>query len=229
MKLWILLQSRIGSSRLPGKALLPLGTRTLTGQCLEALNEVPGARRVLVTEADSAQALAAEAEPAGWALFTGPRDDVLARFAQALDRQGADDRDLLLRATGDNPLVDPAQARALADWVQAEGLDYGAWDGPPLGTGVEAVRVGALRRAAAEAVQPYEREHVTPYIYRHPERFAQSRRPAPAAWTFPGRVTVDTQSDYDYIKALYADLYQGRPLHTEELIPWLARHPHPAL
>jgi spore coat polysaccharide biosynthesis protein SpsF len=63
---------------------------------------------------------------------------------------------------------------------------------------------------------------VTPYLYRHPERFRVGEPPCPARWHLPeARVTLDTAEDYERLRALFAELYRGEPLETEELVAWL--------
>jgi len=87
---------------------------------------------------------------------------------------------------------------------------------------VEVIEAGALAEAGAAARDPYEREHVTPYLYRHPERFGVGEPACPAAWRLPETpVTLDTAADYELLQAVFRDLYRGEPIETEELIRWL--------
>ena len=223
MKTGVFLQVRLDSQRLPRKALKVLQGKTVTEHCLEALSRVEADCRVLVTEPDSAPALEPLARRLNWQLFVGSKDHVLDRFVSAGRHFPCD---WILRATGDNPLVSAAAARAVLDRTREEEGDYGAMTGPPVGTGVEVLRRAALERAWESGPDAYEREHVSPYLYRRPETFRILRFPCPPDWAAPeARVTLDTPEDWWYLEALFHDLYRGGPIELEALIPWLLTHP----
>ena len=200
----IVLQARIDSSRLPGKSLLPLGGKPLIFRVMEALNRVPAALRVLACPEDAADAFAPLAAEAGFTLFTGPKDDVLARYCLALRRFGIR---YAIRATGDNPFVFADAAAAINAEAMALGADYGGYSGLPLGAGVEAISANALLRAEAEAASAHDREHVCPYLYTHPALFRLHRPLAPLRWQGADiRLTVDTAQDYERAQNLFAAL-----------------------
>ena len=207
----LVLQARLDSSRLPQKALLPLGGRSLIFRVMEALSSVPCGSKILACPEDSAAAFAPLAEEAGFTLVTGPRDDVLARYCLAIRQRGAE---RIIRATGDNPFVFTDAAVALNGEAEALGADYAGYSGLPCGAGVESVSSEALLRAEREAGSQAEREHVCPYLYGHPELFLLHRPLAPLRWQGPDvRVTVDTREDYERAIALYGYLL---PLPREE-------------
>jgi len=219
----VVLQARLGSTRLPGKALLPLGDSTLAGQAMRRLALVPADLRVLATDAASADRLGPAAASEGFDVLVGPAEDVLARYCLAVRRYGID---LVVRATGDNPLVSHELARLLLERRAAapagERPDYAGYLGMPTGMGVELVAAEALLRAAAEASSPREREHVCPYLYEHPEAFSIDRPEAPAEYLLPeGSVTVDTAADYERARSIYADLYCGEPIPSLAVMAWL--------
>ncbi len=219
----IVVQVRLGSTRLPGKALLPLGGASLTDQVLARLALVPGAAHILATDEASSGALAPIASRHGFDLLVGSPEDVLARYCQAIRTFGLQ---RVLRATGDNPLVSHEAARLLIERGNGNPADYATFTGLPLGMGVELVAAGALLRAEAEARLPGEREHVCPYLYAHPELFSLDKVPGPEPFLMPeARVTVDTPADYEAVKAIYADLYSGQPIPTKKVLEWLAGHP----
>ncbi|MGO8695947.1 MAG: cytidylyltransferase domain-containing protein [Rectinemataceae bacterium] len=220
----VVVQCRLGSTRLPGKALLPLGGATLTDQVLRRLGTLPVDGLVLATDEKSAEALDPIALRNGFELLVGPAEDVLARYCLAVRRYGMD---LVLRATGDNPLVSVELAKLLLERRAAyprgaRTPDYSAFVGMPLGMGIEAVSARALLRAEAEALQAAEREHVCPYLYNHPELFAIDRGEAPMTYRIPdARLTVDTAADYDTVLRAYGALYDGKPIADEALLAWL--------
>jgi len=219
----IVLQARLGSTRLPAKALLPLGDGTVVGQAMRRLRLVPADLRVLATDEASEARLRPEAEREGFELLVGPAEDVLGRYCLAVRRYGLD---LVLRATGDNPLVSPELAVRLierrAGRPEAAKSDYSGYVGMPAGLGVELVSARALLRAEAEASSARDREHVCPYLYEHPELFSIDRPEAPPEYLLPeARVTVDTTADYELMRSVYSDLYTGLPIPSLAVMSWL--------
>lgn len=208
-----LIQARLGSSRLPGKSQLPLPL-SATGAEHTILGHVVGrARRaasvsaivVATTTQPLDDPLAALASQLDVGVFRGDEQDVLGRFAGALAQAGP--TDTVVRLTADNPAIDPALLDAAVAHHLTTGADYTHTTGLPLGTNLEVLSAAALLRAHHEARQPDEREHVTPYLRRHPELFrletlALAVPPAVAAL----RLTVDYPSDYAFVSLLFNEL-----------------------
>jgi spore coat polysaccharide biosynthesis protein SpsF len=186
---------------------------------MEALKRIRADLHVLACAGDCAESFAGLAEEAGFVLFPGPREDVLARYCMAI-RHFHIDR--LIRATGDNPFVFADAAWALNAEASFLKADYAGYGGLPCGAGVESVSAEALLRAGAGAESPFDREHVCPYLYRHDDMFLLHRPLAPVPWRAPAlRVTVDTAADFREAQALYEKLsvggcgegrYQGRTI-----------------
>lgn len=215
----VVVQVRLGSTRLPRKALLPLGGATMTDQVLARLAFIPADFHILATDEASTPELAPIARRHGFELLTGPAEDVLARYCLAIRRFGLE---LVIRATGDNPLVSHELAILLLERGAESRAQYTAFSGTALGMGVELVEARALLRAEAEATAAREREHVCPYLYDHPEIFRILRPEVPRAFSFPeGRVTVDTFEDYEAVLSIYGALYDGRPIPTERVLSHL--------
>jgi spore coat polysaccharide biosynthesis protein SpsF (cytidylyltransferase family) len=195
----IILQARMASTRLPGKALASIGARTLIGHCLTRLRMGAAAPLMLATtinrEDDVLVALAAEY---GVPTFRGPADDVLSRYVLAAQSVGAR---FVVRATGDNPAVDIAGPDRVLAALRSTRADHVIEDGLPYGGAVEGVTVDALVRASGVATNAADREHVTPLIRRDRSRFTAVQIPAPAALRRPGvRVTVDTSDDLAFMQ-----------------------------
>jgi len=206
-KVGIVLQARLDSVRLPGKSMLPLGGRPLVLRVMETLRRVPAEVRVLACPEDAVAAFRPLTEAAGFRLFAGPKDDVLARYCLAA-REFALTH--VIRATGDNPFLFADAAADIASRMLALGVDYAGFSGLPLGAGVEAVTAAALFAAEANARLDAEREHVCPYLYGHPEIFRVHRVLAPRHWQAADiRITVDTEEDYRRAKLLYDALDAG--------------------
>jgi spore coat polysaccharide biosynthesis protein SpsF len=171
---------------------------------MEALNNVPADLRILACSEDSISAFAPLAEEAGFNIFAGPKDDVLERFCRVIEHFSLK---RVIRATGDNPFVFADAAAAINAEGAAINADYSGYAGLPYGAGVEAISADALLRAGKEAVTPYDREHVCPYLYTHPELFSLHRPLAPLRWQGSNvRLTVDTQEDFNRTEELYAAL-----------------------
>jgi len=200
----VVLQARIDSSRLPGKALLPLDGKPIILRVMEALNNVHAGLGILACTEDSYSSFAPLADEAGFRIFAGPKDDVLERYCQVI-RKFSINR--VIRATGDNPFVFADAAAAINNEAASLNSDYAGFLNLPYGAGVESAAASALLRASNEASLPSEREHVCPYLYNHPEIFKLHRPSAPSLWNHPEiRVTVDTQEDYDRAVELYSAL-----------------------
>ncbi|RTQ52239.1 acylneuraminate cytidylyltransferase [Hymenobacter gummosus] len=227
LRVGALVQARLGSTRLPGKVLLPLPLHqpdsSVLGRVLSRAARASTLQTVIVATSTLPQddALAQAAAALGWSVFRGDEQDVLRRFAEAA---AAHRLDVVVRLTADNPAIDPHYIDAAVRAHLAAGADYTLTTGLPLGTNLEVVAAPALARAHAEATAPDEREHVTPYLRRHPERFrletlALTVPPALAAL----RLTVDYPSDYALLSLLFGTL--GPDWSLAELPALLARCP----
>jgi spore coat polysaccharide biosynthesis protein SpsF len=198
----IIVQARVASTRLPGKALEPVGGRTILEQCLRRLTAGGVARVVLATTTrPEDDALIAIAQRLGVLVHRGSTDDVLGRFSGAAL---AYDLDPIVRATADNPAVDiqgpgrvlGALAASNADYVREEGLPYGA--------AVEGMTAAALHHAAQHADSADDREHVTTFIRRRTDIYRVLVQQAPAPLTRPSlRLTVDTYEDLQWVRELF--------------------------
>lgn len=198
----IILQARLASTRLPGKALEPVGGCSMLERCLRRLMAGGVAHVVLATtRSPEDDALAAIATRLGVGVYRGDVDDVLGRFVETA---AAFDLDPVVRATADNPAVDVlAPGRVLAA-LRSHEADYVVEEGLPVGARVEAMTADALERAAALAQTPYDREHVTPFIRRRPDLFRVCCVPAPAALQQPSlRLTVDSAADLMWVREIF--------------------------
>lgn len=207
-----ILQARMTSSRLPGKVMKPILGMPMIGRQVERLNRCDSLDRLVVaTSKDpSDDVLAAYCEGLGVRVFRGSLDDVLGRFAGAAVANGAAH---VVRLTADCPLADPQVIDACV-WRHIEtGADYTSNTlerSYPDGLDVEVMTIDALRTMHREAKDPYEREHVTPFLYRHPERFRIAQL-AQAATLSDRRWTVDTAEDFEFVSRVYYMLYPTNP------------------
>lgn len=207
-RIGLVLQARLGSSRLPGKALETLSGVSIVERCLNRLKLADAGQVVLATtEAPEDDALAAVAHRLNVAVYRGSCDDVVERY---LGAARAFNLDIVVRATGDNPAVDIDAPKRVIGALDSS--DYACELGLPYGAGVEAVTVAALRMSDASAESAYEREHVTVHIKNRPDRFRLTRLAAPRALARPDvRVTIDTADDLAYMRRVFACTGHAEP------------------
>jgi spore coat polysaccharide biosynthesis protein SpsF len=215
----IFVQVRLGSTRLPRKAVLPLAGATVIQHVMRAMAGVPAEVRALLTDEQSAEVLRPLAGAEGWSVFPGEPLDVLRRYCDACRRYGVG---RAVRVTGDNPLTSGSLAREILDRHVHDTADLSHFLGIPWGMGVEVVEAAALFAAESDAASPDEREHITTFLYRNPGRFT-IREPQAPAWALcpQGRVTIDTPEDFQRVGRMFDELYTGSPLEAEAVIGWL--------
>ena len=222
-------QARMGSSRLPGKVLMPLCGRPMIEHLLERLSRVRRVDEVWVATTVSPQDddLARFLSGRGFNVHRGPEEDVLTRYVETAERSGAD---VVVRHTADCPLVDPA----LVDDVVSAFLDTEYDYMKPLheegmirGLDTEVFTLDALLRADRLARDVPSREHVTLYMYRHPQEFSVGVFPMPERLKLPGaRLCVDEEDDFRLIEAIYGALYaKGKIVEFEDVLKLLRERP----
>lgn len=199
----VVLQSRLSSSRLPGKAMLSVAGRPMV--VLAATRAGNAGHDVLVATSDRAEddVIAAACAAAGVTVVRGPLDDPLARFVIAA-KDLADD-DVVVRLTADNVVPDGSLVSFLVAGLAGRSYARLGGDDPavPYGVAAEAFTVGALRDADARAVADADREHVTPLIRAvHGDLRLEVPDLAPG-WAGL-RCTVDTFDDFVRISQVFA-------------------------
>ncbi|MFI5177777.1 MAG: cytidylyltransferase domain-containing protein [Vicinamibacterales bacterium] len=204
----IVLQVRLGSRRLPGKALSDIAGRSILERCLARLRASQAAPIVVATPTKKEDdAVAAVAIANGVPVVRGPEADVLKRFLVAAEMFTPD---YIIRATADNPAVDIDAPRRVLEALVEGAADYAIESGLPYGSAVEAVTVDALMRADAMAVEASDREHVTPLV-RRDRLFHALEIPAPKRVARPDlRLSIDTLHDLSYMRDVFGALADPR-------------------
>ncbi|HRD55639.1 MAG TPA: glycosyltransferase family protein [Parachlamydiaceae bacterium] len=225
----ILVQARVGSTRLPGKVLKEVLDKPLLQYIVERLKRVELADEVVIATTTEKQddAIVDFCQAEEIPLFRGKSEDVLDRFYKAASAFKAD---VIIRITADCPLIDPK----LIDEVIHYYLDhYPKYDyvsnshvrSFPIGMDAEVFSFKALKEAFQEGSLEEEREHVTPFIYRRPNRYARhliTHEPDLSHL----RLTVDTQEDFDLIKLLIEELYpHNKEFSMDDILKALKEHP----
>jgi len=204
-------QARMGSTRLPGKTLAPFAGATVLEHMLDRLRSVehPLAVVVATTEGAEDDAVVEACERAGVAVFRGSAADVLGRVVAAA-RSASPRPELILRVCADRPLLCPRLADELLEaYEQAGRPDYLANNLPPSypdGLDLELVRTECLEDADRESDEGYEREHVTPFVYRRPARYRLAGLVCPYGNFSHVRLALDTKDDLERLTAIHARL-----------------------
>ena len=207
------IQGRLGSTRLPGKVLMPLGDRPMIAQIFRRLKAASELDEVIIATADNEanRPLVDFAKEAGLPVFAGEEEDLTDRFLKAGRAYGAD---ALLRVTADCPFVDPALVdQMVAAYKQQAGeIDFLANNRPgsyPHGLDIEIIAMTALERLWREETDPFKREWFT-LNFCDLEGHAQNAyrcRNLPASKPLPRlRLTVDYAEDMEMARRIFAEL-----------------------
>jgi len=214
MRVVITIEARMRSSRLPGKVLSPILGRPMLARMIERLQRVRRADAIVVatTEHPADEPIAKLAEELGVGCFRGSEDDVLDRVLKAARSA---DADLIVETTADCPLIDPGVIDQLIATFQSNAVDYCSnvlKPSYPRGLDCQVFPVSVLARVAELTRDPADREHVSLYIYEHPELFrlltVASGLPKEAGLL---RLTVDTPEDLELVRRIYRELYPADP------------------
>jgi glutamate-1-semialdehyde 2,1-aminomutase len=220
-----IVQARMGSTRFPGKVMQPILGTPLIELLLERLRAAKELSQIILATSDDPAnaALAAHVEKLGFTVYRGSEQDVLDRYYEAAKLS---DAQILVRITGDCPLVDPALVDSVITAFRSAGVDYACNTEPqtyPDGLDIEVFSTTALRTAWQEARRQREREHVTPYM-RESGRFRTLKLPyrenlSAARWT------VDEPEDFEVIKAVFEHFQPRRDFGWQEVLQLLRSRP----
>ncbi len=227
MKALLIMQARTDSTRLPGKAMLPMGG--YPSAVLAALRASNTGLEVSVATSTAASDddLTSFMEQHHLRVVRGPLEDVLARFALAA--KDLPEESIVVRLTGDNVVPDGNFVQELLAAFAAAGVDYLSQHSPqsrlPYGIGAEAFTVAALRRAHVRANHPEDREHVTPWIRRNCRVAMHTPRDFGASDLSHLRCTLDDEEDYQRLLRLFQEVDQPLRIGWLELAMRLAQLP----
>jgi spore coat polysaccharide biosynthesis protein SpsF len=219
------IQARMGSTRLPGKVLREIAGRPMIdwvvgwARQISTVDKVVVATSVLEREAPLVEHLNEEGIP----VLRGPEDDVLARYVKAMETNEAD---AVVRLTGDCPLLMPEVSERVIQAFLEEDCDYASNTIErtyPRGLDTEVLSPEALRRSDNEATEAADREHVTRYIRRRPDRFSlcsvtTEKDRSDLRWT------VDEGADLTLVRKIYSEM-DGMVFGYHDVLQLLEAHP----
>lgn len=205
MKIVVIIQARMGSTRLPNKVLLPLLDKPLLYWLLHRVSRSVFVDQIIVATTDQAQddVIAKLVESLGYTVYRGSEQDVLDRYYRAACLVKPD---AVVRITADCPLLDPQILDSMIqNFFEAE-LDFLSNSEPlpsswPDGMDISICSFNALKRAWQESVKPSEREHVTFYFWNNLSKF-KCHRVDHSPDLSKYRLTIDYPEDYDLLKAI---------------------------
>jgi spore coat polysaccharide biosynthesis protein SpsF len=226
MNVVAIIQARMGSRRLPGKVLMDLGGETVLARVIGRLRRAELIDEIVVATSDSRtdDAIVHQCDRLEVPTFRGSESDVLDRYYQATRIFGAG---TVVRITSDCPVIDP---RLVDDTIRTFQQQHGDYASNalsrtyPRGLDAEVFTTVALERAWNDAHKPYEREHVTPYLYEHPDLFRLVSQCGQIDYS-RYRWTLDTARDLELLRAVYARFSNQDDFGWGEVIQLMEREP----
>lgn len=229
MKVVIVDQARMTSTRLPGKIMKTVLGKPLLEYQIERLQRSREATElVIATTTNSTDDILADfCRAHGVGYYRGSESDVLSRYYEAAKAFGAD---IVVRVTSDCPVIDPAVVDEAVRYYLEHQADFDYVSNTqmrsyPRGMDAEVFPFRVLEQAFHEGKLKYEREHVTPFLYLHPERYrvGQVRFRVDAS---RHRWTVDTPEDFELVRRIIEALYpEDAQFGLEEILALLRLHP----
>lgn len=228
-KIIAIIQARTTSTRLPNKVLMDIEGRPMLFRVIERVKAVRKLDDIVLAIPDSKEndSLEEFCRKNNLKYFRGSENDVLRRYYEAAKNFQAD---IVVRITSDCPLVDPEVIDLAIEKHLNSSADYTSSILErtfPRGLDTEVFNYKTLEKAFEEAKEPHQREHVTPYIYEHPEIFELQNVLAEKEISWPDlRLTVDTKEDMELIREIYKRLYKsGKIFLTKEVVDLLNNSP----
>jgi spore coat polysaccharide biosynthesis protein SpsF len=222
----VIVQARLGSSRLPGKVMRPLGNRTVLEEVLARCARISGADLVVCAVPDEPQSDMLEelARASGAEVYRGSEQDVLLRYLEAARKVAAD---FVMRVTSDCPLIDPEICSAVLKLRDAESADYASNNLTrtfPHGLDCEVFSTSSLTLAEAATREPYDREHVTPWLRKAPG-IKRTNLSAQSADHVDERWTLDYPEDLEFLQAIFSAMPRNASGRMADVLAVLDSNP----
>ena len=203
MNIAIIIQARMSSSRLPGKSMKTILGKPLIYYVIDRVKRVEGIDSIIVaTSSDpSDDCIVDYARENNVFVFRGALDNVQKRYYDAAKKFGSD---IIIRVTGDNPLISPELVQHMLEKWHEKKVDYIAYKGCIVGVGAELFTRSSFEKVMALSHSPYEYEHVTPTYYQKRECFNTLFLDPPQEYKHDSlHVTVDTEEDLEFVRSMY--------------------------
>lgn len=229
MKTIVIIQARMGSTRLPGKVLLPLGESTVLNYVVSRCRKVKKVSEVIV----ATSTLSSDNPIAEWChdhdvmCFRGSEEDVLSRYYECASPYNPD---YVIRVTSDCPFVDFKLANQAVELMHHKPADIFLLEGDlPRGLAIEMISFSALKHIHRTSTALRHREHVTYFAYEYPERFETNVLHVPEQLRHPElRLTLDMPEDYQLCLVVNERMTGWPFVASEEIVNYLLKHPEVA-
>jgi spore coat polysaccharide biosynthesis protein SpsF len=227
LRVVMVLQARMGSTRLPGKSLMPLAGQPMVGRVIERVKRCKRVDDIVLATTQKSQddPLEALGRECGIMVFRGSENDLVDRYYQAALGNRAD---VIVRIPADNPAPEPIEIDRIIGCHLDSQNDFSSNypdvidNGYPDGIGAEVFNFKALERVWKTSTDPRNREHPHTFFYENPDIFKIGTIECPSEFRRPDIVLdVNTQSQYEFVKQLYDFLYPRNPRFTIfDIIDW---------
>ena len=233
MNIGIIVQARLGSTRLPRKILLEFyDGMTLLETVINNLRKVRNAQIIVATSVNpNNDELEAFLKEHSVTVFRGSEDDVLSRFIGAAEANGVNG---IVRICSDNPFLDWHGVEALIEKAKTSDADYIGYrinDTPSIRTHFgfwgEYVTLSALKRVAATTDEKPAHEHVTIHVYTHPDEYKCEWIECPAFLQGRNdiRLTVDNPDDFENAQSVFNALHESNPdFGLDDVVKYIDEH-----
>jgi spore coat polysaccharide biosynthesis protein SpsF len=221
-----IIQARMGSTRLPGKILRKLGDKSILEILIERTRKSKTIDSIVVaTTTDKKDDIIVElSEKLGVKCYRGDEENALDRYLKAASLCKAD---VIVRITADNPLTDIDFIDSGVEYLIRDNYDFVVPKNIILGLGSGVFTFNTLEETWEHAEKYYQREHVTPYIYEHPETF-KIKHVEPAIFLKRNdiRLTIDTMEDLTLYQELHNHFGDLANVDVKEIVMFLDKNPH---
>ncbi|MHC1681694.1 MAG: acylneuraminate cytidylyltransferase [Clostridiaceae bacterium] len=228
MKVVCIIQARFGSTRLPGKVLKEIGSKTVLELDIERIKRVKNIDEIVIatTILEKDDVIVKEAERLGIKHFRGSEEDVLSRYYLAAKEAKAD---VVVRVTSDCPLIDSEVTEEIIQYFKDNNFDYvsNTLDRTyPRGLDTEVFTFKSLEKAHNEATSERDREHVTPYIWSNSSMFNLAQYKNEEDFS-DYRWTLDTEEDFQVIDLIYKHFNNEavKYFNMKDIVEYLKLHP----
>ena len=208
------IEARMSSTRLPGKVLLEAAGKPMLEHMIERVRRAPSIEGIIVatTVNPGDDPIVELAHRLGVDSYRGSEDDVMSRVLGAAQTHGAD---VIVELTGDCPVIDPVLIERVIEEYTATGADYCSnvlTRSYPIGMDTQVFGTRVLADALGRTDDPVDREHVSLFIYHHPERYRLHNVLAEPRHFHPDlRLTLDTPEDLRMLRAVFDELLPEQP------------------
>jgi N,N'-diacetyllegionaminate synthase len=224
-KVVALIAARMNSERMYGKPMKEISGKPIIWHVVERLRQVENINEIIICTSHKKenQAFVRFAEENGLKCFVGDEEDVLDRFYQAAKKYGADH---IVRQTSENPLFHIPHIDPLIEKHISQEKDFSFMSELPTGCFVEVISFNALERSWKEGGEKHHTELLSLYINENKDQFKIHYEEGPEELQRPYRLTVDTPTDLELMRTIFAALYEeGKILSLAKAIKFLDQNP----